>query len=194
MARKLFKRMNIEGHKLLASGKLSALGDRIHNPNLWHLNRHSVARAFFAGLFAGFTFLVFPGQMLIAALLAIWLRANLPIAVCLVWITNPLTIPPIIYAAMKVGAVFFPIAVDADLTILLDFEWSVASFKGEMAVVMELIQKVWKPLLFGSLIMGTSLGMTGFLAVQWFWRWHVTRSWNKRQLSRLATCQDRDKQ
>lgn len=184
MARKLFKRMNTEGHKLLASGKLSALGHRIHDPNLWHLNRHSVARAFFAGLFSGFTFLFFPGQMLIAAVIAILIRANLPIAVSLVWITNPLTTPPIIYAAMKVGAVFFPISVDIDLGVLLNFDWSLASFKGEMVGFLQLIQAVWKPLLFGSLVFGTFLGLAGYLTVQWFWRWHVMRSWNNRQFNR----------
>ena len=77
MARKLFKRFTIDRQKLLASGKLAALGNRIHDPNLWHLNRHSVSRAFLAGLFAGFAFLMFPGQMLVAAVIGGYFGAAL---------------------------------------------------------------------------------------------------------------------
>jgi uncharacterized protein (DUF2062 family) len=193
MARKLFKNMNTEGHKLLASGKLSALGDRIHDPNLWHLNRHSVSRAFLAGLFAGFVFQLFPGQMLVAAVIAIWIRANLPIAVSLVWITNPLTAPPILYAAMKIGTLFIPVTVDFDPGILLDFEWTVQSFKHEAASFMQLMQAIWKPLLLGSFIMGTFLGFAGYFTVQLFWRWHVVRDWNARQKKRLQVRLTKDK-
>jgi len=185
MARKLFKRMNTEGHKLLASGKLSALGDRIHDPNLWHLNRHSVSRAFMAGLFAGFAFLIFPGQMLVAAVIAILIRANLPIAVSLVWITNPLTSPPIVYAALKIGTLFVPMEVDFDLGILLNFEWTKQGFKDEALGLMHLMREAWIPLLLGSFVMGTVLSCAGYFAVQLFWRWHVVRDWNARQLKRI---------
>ena len=44
-------------------------------------------------------------QQIIAAVLAIYFNANLPIAVTLVWITNPLTWAPMYYFAYKIGAI-----------------------------------------------------------------------------------------
>ncbi len=184
MARKIFKRFTTEGQKLLSSGKLSALGNYIHDPNLWHLNRNSVSRAFFAGLFAGFAFLMFPGQMFVAAVIAIVIRANLPISVGLVWLTNPITSPPIIYFALKIGAIFMPVHVDFDLGTLLSLDWTELSFRDEATNFLLLLKEAWKPLLLGTFIIGTVLGILGHVVVQIFWRWHVVRAWNARQILR----------
>ena len=66
------------------------------------LNRRSAAGAFAVGLFM----MYMPpfGQWLMAAAAAIVFRVNLPIAVALVFITNPITIPPMFYVAYLLGA------------------------------------------------------------------------------------------
>ena len=108
---------------------LSFLGDILHEPNLWHINRHSVARAFLVGIW--FCFIPMPFQMLAAAFFAIWFNANLPLSVVLVWISNPVTMPPMFYFNYKIGAW----ALDRPV-LSFDFElsWSWISGAGKFAL------------------------------------------------------------
>ena len=98
MARKFLKRFFPTPAAIKSNPALHFLGDLLHDPNLFHLNRHSVSVAFFVGIFVAFA-LPIPGQMAIAAVAALYFRCNLPISVALVWITNPLTIPFFFYFA-----------------------------------------------------------------------------------------------
>lgn len=102
MPRRLFKRYMPDPESIRSQKSLRFLGKLTHDPNLWHLNRHSVSRAMAAGLFAAF--IPMPMQMLLAAGLAVWIRSNLPISVGLVWLTNPITMPPVFYCTYKLGA------------------------------------------------------------------------------------------
>ncbi len=87
MPRRLFKRYMPDPTSIREHKSLRFLGTLLHDPNLWHLNRHSVARAMAVGLFAAF--LPIPMQMLVAAVLAIIVRGNMPIAVSLVVADQP---------------------------------------------------------------------------------------------------------
>jgi uncharacterized protein len=74
----------------------------IADPQLWHFNRRSVAKGTAVGLFVAI--IPLPLQMLLAAIMAIIFRCNLPIAVVMTWVTNPITMVPVIYLIYKVGA------------------------------------------------------------------------------------------
>lgn len=68
---------------------------------LWQFNRRTVARGVSLGLFFG---LLLPfGQILMVAIAAIGVRANIPVAVGATFVTNPLTYPPIYLGAAQVG-------------------------------------------------------------------------------------------
>ena len=103
MARKLLKRLMPDPESIRKRPGLKFLGKLLHDPNLFHLNRHSVSVAAFVGVFT--SFLPLPGQMLIAAGLALLARCNLPLSIVLVWISNPLTILPIFATTTKLGTI-----------------------------------------------------------------------------------------
>ena len=95
MPRKFIKKHLPSEQTLRGNTSLKWLSKYIKHPSLWHLNRKSVSRAFLAGVFCAF--LPIPMQMVVAALLAILIRANLAVSIGLVWISNPLTMPPIFF-------------------------------------------------------------------------------------------------
>ena len=59
--------------------------------------------------------------------LCLWLKANVPISIALIWISNPFTMPPMFYATYKVGTWILnePNRVS---TIELSFEWLYQQF------------------------------------------------------------------
>lgn len=86
---------------LLRRPALRALARKAGNPLLWRLTERTMPRAAAIGLFAAW--LPIPGQMVVAAAAAIYFNANLPVAVGLVWVSNPLTWVPLAYLAYYVG-------------------------------------------------------------------------------------------
>src|SRR6478609_10113997 len=70
--------------------------------SLWRMTRRSVPRGVALGLFVG---VIIPFMhTFIAAILAIPLRANVAVAAAFTLLINPLTIPPIYYAAYRIGS------------------------------------------------------------------------------------------
>jgi len=102
MPKKIFKRITPSPEFVRNHKSLAAIAHLLHDPNLFHLNRNSVSRAFAVGL--GVAMLPTYGHMIIAAALAIWFRANIAISSILVWISNPLTFPLMLVIEYWIGA------------------------------------------------------------------------------------------
>lgn len=79
------------------------LGPLLDKPWLWAANRRGVSLGLAIGLFFGFLLPI--GQSLAAGALAVWARANLPIAVTATFVSNPFTTPPIIASAYYFGTI-----------------------------------------------------------------------------------------
>ncbi|PWB35818.1 DUF2062 domain-containing protein [Pseudomonas sp. NDM] len=170
MPRRLFKRYMPDPTSIREHKSLRFLGKLLHDPNLWHLNRHSVARAMAVGLFAAF--LPIPAQMLVAAALAVMVRGNMPIAVSLVWLTNPITMPAVFFCTYQAGAFLMDVPA-RHLPDELTWEW----ISGELSTL-------WQPFLLGSVVVGLVLGILAYFLVMLYWRWWVARQWQRRKKSR----------
>lgn len=161
MPRKFFKRFLPSPQTIKNNKTLQIFGDWLHKPSLWHLSRRSVAGAFAVGLF--FAWMPVPFQMALSAGAAIWLGTNLPMSVALVWISNPVTIPPMFYFAYLVGTwiVGEPVM---DFSFELTFDWLL----NELAAI-------WKPFLVGCFTLATTSSLIGYLTIQGIWRYSVLR-------------------
>lgn len=167
MPRKFLQRYMPDHHKIRGHKHLQFLGDLLHHQHLWHLNRRSVAGAFSVGLLVAF--IPVPFQMPLAAILAILFHTNLPISVALVWVSNPITMPPLFYFAYELGASLLGTA-PQHFTFELSFNWLMTS-----------LEEVWKPFLLGCLILGVSSAVLGNIMMRFIWRMHVIRHWQLRK-------------
>jgi len=167
MPRHLIKRLLPERHIVHDNRILKVFGKVLHDGNLWHLNRHSVSGAIAVGLF--WALIPLPVQTIMAASCAIYFRVNLPLSLMLVWLTNPLTIPPIFYLCYLVGSWINP-------------SWAITSeFQFSMEWILESTADLFAPMMVGGLILGSLLSFIGYFAMQAFWRWHVLRQYRNRK-------------
>lgn len=166
MPKKFIKRFSPNPDSLRAHPHLKHFGEALHNPNLWHLNRRSAAGAVAVGLFCAW--MPIPFQMILAALIAIIFTVNLPLSVALVWISNPITMPPLFYCAYRLGAFILhqPIA---DFHFKLSFSW-----------LLNTLETIAPALLLGSFILGFICALVGYFLFRVFWRVSVSKRWVNR--------------
>jgi uncharacterized protein (DUF2062 family) len=150
---------------------LKPLGDLLLNPEIWHLTRRSTAGAVAIGLFIAFI-MPLPIQMLLAAVLAIALRINLPIAVVCTFASNPFTTPPVVFLAYELGALLLD-APPIDLHFEPTWRW-----------VSETLIDIWEPFAVGISILSTLFAVAGYVAVRVLWRLHLVRRWRARRQRR----------
>jgi len=170
MPKRIIKRFAPDHQTVRNHKHLRMFGRLLHDPNLWHMNRRSVSGAFAVGLF--WAFVPMPFQMVAAAATAIPARVNLPISVALVWISNPITMPPMFYFTYLVG------------TWVIGQPPMEGEFELSMEWMMNSMSLIWQPLYLGSLLCGIIASITGYIAMRGFWRWHVICHLRKRQARR----------
>lgn len=180
MPRQFFRKYLPDPEQLRRYRSLQFLGNLLANPDLWHINRRSLAGAAFVGIFCGF--MPIPFQMALAALLALQVHCNLPFSVILVWFSNPFTYVPIFYFNYQLGSgllnVSMPPPEETGISLkrLTDFDW--------MAENLLAIWQILLPLWFGSLLAGLVAGTLGWILVRLGWRVMVTRNWRLRRATR----------
>ena len=176
MPRKFFKKY-LPSHESVRSNRhIARFGSFLQHPNLWHLNRRSVAGGVAVGLFSGLV----PGplQMLTAALLAVPLRVNLPVALATTLYTNPFTIGPLYVLAYLIGRLIIGDN-GASIRPPPDIEWSQLGLTVEAFV--KWLLSMGMPLAVGLVALALILAALGYACVQIGWRAYVIRAWRRRQ-------------
>ena len=174
-------RNHLPSHDSLRQNRhFQRFGAFLHHPNLWHLNRRSVSGGFAVGLFAGLV----PGplQMLTAALLAVPLRVNLPVALVTTLYTNPFTIGPLYLLAFAYGRLL--VGSDGGVAHAPAFDWMNLWTWVEAYAAWTL--SLGKPLLIGLIALALTLATAGWLLVQIGWRIQVSIAWRRRAARRAA--------
>lgn len=172
MPKKFIRRFLPDHQAVKKNRALRIFGSMLHEPNLWHLNRRSAAGAFGIGLF--FAFWPVPFQMWLSAGVAIPLRANIPLSVATVWITNPFTMPPIFYAAYKIG------------TTVLGTKPEHFEFQFSWQWVVESLTTIGPSFLVGCAICSVIFSVAGYFTLNWIWRFQVKKAWEKRKQLRAS--------
>jgi hypothetical protein len=167
---------------------LKPFARHLHHHFLWQFNRRGVAGGLAVGLFCGVILPV--GQIVLAAIVAVVFRVNLPVAAFSTLVTNPLTFAPIYYAAYRLGSVLTgrnPEAPQArianDLGATLVEQQTDVVHWGEHTLGW--LQGVGLPLVVGLLVIAVCASVTGYLLVAGIWRWQASRRWGKRNRRKL---------
>ena len=182
MSMKFLRKYLPDPDEVRASRYVAMFGGLLNHPNLWHLNRGSVSGAVAIGLFAG----LIPGplQMLGAALLAVPLRKNLPVALITTFYTNPFTIVPLYILAYGYGKLLLGERHDEPSIQPFAFDWS--SFLESMHGMYEWMLSLGKPLAIGLPALALTLAVLGYVGVRLGWRIYVTLAWRARCRRRQA--------
>jgi len=160
--RQSVKRQFLKSRRIKEHRVLGYFGEAFDRRCLWHVTRFSVAKAFAVGIFSAY--LPIPFEMIIAAILAYIVRANLPISVMLIWISNPFTWallwgPPYLLGALILGQQSDPVAV-------LTREW---------------VQNHYSAMLLGCSLVGAAMGIAAYFTVLLLWRMDVVKQWEQRR-------------
>lgn len=167
--------------KILESRTLKLFAPHLVDPRLWQFNRHSLNKAVYIGVLSAFFPL--PGQMLLALIGSLLFRANVPMALGLTWLTNPLTTLPVFYASYYVGAKILDepmislrligrMIADFSLWILSNGANPFVTYRGTVSLAAFCI---------GVIVLAIITSLICGLAFKAVWRYKTVISWQKRQ-------------
>lgn len=140
------------------------------------MTHRSVPRAVALGLGIG---VIIPFMhTIIAAVLAIPLRANVAIAAAFTLVVNPITIPPIYYAAYRIGS--WELRHDSNLV----DPAAAQRFSSELSRFLFWFHHASGPIALGILTIAASAAVIGYVLSAVSWRWWVGSKWRHRRHER----------
>lgn len=145
---------------------------RLTDPSLWRMTRRSVPRGVALGLFVAVIIPVM--HTAIAAVLAIPTRANVVFAAIVTLAVNPLTIPPMYYAAYRIGS--WELHHDATLMSPTAAE----RVSGEIGRMLFWIHQASAPIAAGILTIAIAAAIIGYASSSVGWRVWTGSRWRQR--------------
>ena len=159
MPRRFFRRFAFKRHVIAEKWFMAPFRHMLHDHRLWGIRRKTVVPAFSLGL--AVAFLPFPGHFLVAALAALALRVNIPVAALSTLVVNPVTVGPLFYFAYELG------------NALLGIETGAFYFEFSLDWVQNVFTTIWLPLSLGCVLLGSAAAVIGFVGLDALWRYSL---------------------
>ncbi|MBN2826153.1 MAG: DUF2062 domain-containing protein [Campylobacterales bacterium] len=141
--------------KRAASGQINQFIEKYKIPREYlSINRKSISRGIGLGLFIAF--IPMPFQMFAILALTPFIRFNVPIGIAMVWLSNPLTMPPMYYMEYQTGLYFLNQSPLPDIELTLDW------FQNN-------IEEIVLPLYLGTFFYSLSVSLIAFLLINILW-------------------------
>ncbi|WP_370261915.1 DUF2062 domain-containing protein [Limnobacter sp.] len=150
------------------------------HPNVWALNRRSVAGAVAAGLFCG----LIPGPFQVFGTL-IWVlvaRVNLPVAVVTTLYTNPVSIVPLYVFAVAYGQLILGQVAHSSMAPVPPWVWS--EWQASIAAYWDWMLGLGPALAVGLPATMVTFAVLGYISVRVVWRAAVVLAWRRRAARR----------
>jgi len=154
MVRKVFK-------KKRTNSKIEAFIEKYKIPREFlSVNRKSVTKALLVGIFIAF--IPMPFQMLAVLAVSPFIRFNIPIAISMVWLSNPFTMPPMYYMEYLTGT--WLLGMEPLHDVQMTMEW----FQSHL-------DDIFIPLYVGTFFYSLTVSVSVYLLVNWLWIRSVNR-------------------
>lgn len=155
---------------------LRPFAGNVLRPELWRFTRRSVPRGAALGLFIG---VIIPmAHFVVAAVLAVFVRANVPAALIATFIGNPLTVAGLWWAGYRIGEAM--LHADAMTQVA---PVATAMQQTQTDQLLQRLTGAGEDTALGLFVIATVCAVVGYFVTAWAWRWWIVR---KRRARRLA--------
>ena len=153
MVRKFFKKKS-------SGGKLDQFIEKYKIPRAYlSTNRKNISKGVFIGLFIGF--IPMPMQMLAVVAMMPFAKFNVPIAISMVWLSNPFTMPAMYYMEYLTGSFFLGTEV---APVEMTMEW----FRNNLT-------NIFIPLYVGTAFYSITVSTLMYYLINYLWELSVHR-------------------